>query len=229
MAETRHQLLHARAGRGRESPANVTQVVEMQTRQSGLPAWGIPGQRKFERRSGAPIGPTKTRPRSPGWPNRSRCQGSSGTRSSGKLTIRRPARDLGLSGRISPLSNGADETHKCDPWHVGKRLSFIEAATNRLRFLVDEQGFLGPETEKDNFVPGISTVRYHHRNDMTIEVVHVVGPMDEAYVETRWRRETDNEQGDLIHIGRNTTHTGYQLRRVLNLQAEAICSLLGMT
>ncbi len=44
MAQTRHQLLHARAGRGRESPANVTQVVEMQTRQSVLPACGIPGR-----------------------------------------------------------------------------------------------------------------------------------------------------------------------------------------
>lgn len=76
--------------------------------------------------------------------------------------------------------------------HVGKRPSFIETATNRLRFLVDEAGFLGPATEKGTLVPGISTVRYH-RNDMTIEVVLVVGPMGEAYVETRCCRETDNE------------------------------------
>ena len=110
-----------------------------------------------------------------------------------------------------------------------KRPSFIETATNRLRFLVDKQGFLGPETEKDKFVPGVSTVRYH-RNDMTIEVVHVVGPMGEAYVETRCRREADeNGQGDLTHLGRNTTHTGYQLRRALDLQAEAIRSRLGIT
>ena len=93
---------------------------------------------------------------------------------------------------------------------------------------MDEQGSLGPETEKDKFVPGISTVRYH-RNDMTIEVVQVVGPMGEAYVETRCRREIDNEQGDLTHLGRNTTHTGYQLRRALDLQADAVCSYLGLT
>jgi hypothetical protein len=111
---------------------------------------------------------------------------------------------------------------------VGKRPSFIEAATSRLRFLVDDQGFIGPETEKDRFVPGISTVRYH-RHDMTIEVLHVAGPMGESYVETRCRREIDNEQGDLTHLGRNTTHTGYQLRRALDLQAEAICSRLGIT
>jgi len=69
-------------------------------------------------------------------------------------------------------------------------------------------------------------VRYH-RNDMTIEVVQVVGPMGEAYVETRCRRETDNEQGDLTHLGRNTTHTGYQLRRALDLQADARLLLPG--
>jgi hypothetical protein len=120
------------------------------------------------------------------------------------------------------------EPDNCDPWRVGKRPSFIETATNRLRFLVDERGFLGPETEKDKFVPGISTVRYH-RNDMTIEVVHVVGPMGETYVETTCRRATDNEQGDVTHLGRNTTHTGYQLRRALDLQAEAICSRLAIT
>jgi hypothetical protein len=121
----------------------------------------------------------------------------------------------------------AGEADRCDPWRVRKRPSFIETATNRLRFLVDEQGFLGPETEKDKFVPGISTVRYH-RIDMTIEIVHVVGPMGESYVETRCRRETDDAQGDLTHLGRNTTRTGYQLQRALDLQAEAICSRLGI-
>lgn len=120
------------------------------------------------------------------------------------------------------------EADKCNPWHVGKRPSFIETATNRLRCLVDEQGFLGPETEIDKFVAGISTVRYH-RNDMTIEVVHVVGPMGEAYVESRCRRKIDNEQGDVTQLGRNTTHTGYQLRRAVDLQAEAICARLGIT
>jgi hypothetical protein len=109
---------------------------------------------------------------------------------------------------------GADQVDKCDPWHVGKRPSFIETATNRLSFLVDEQGFIGPETEKDIFVPGISKVRYH-RNDTTIEVVHVVGYMGENYVETRCREPGEDAQGDWTQLGRNTTHTGYQLRRAL--------------
>ena len=123
---------------------------------------------------------------------------------------------------------GADQVDKCDPWHVGKRPSFIETATNRLSFLVDEQGFIGPETEKDKFVPGISKVRYH-RNDTTIEVVHVVGYMGENYVETRCREPGEDAQGDWTQLGRNTTHTGYQLRRALDLQAEALCSRLGLS
>jgi hypothetical protein len=38
-------------------------------------------------------------------PRRSRCQASSGASSAGKLTVRRPARDFGLSGSKSPRSS----------------------------------------------------------------------------------------------------------------------------
>lgn len=109
---------------------------------------------------------------------------------------------------------------------MGKRPSFIDAATNRLTFLVDEQGFLGPETEEDSF-PGITSVRYH-RNDLTIEVAHVVGYMGENYVQTRCNQPDKDGQGNWAQLGRNTTHTGYQLRRALDLHADAICSRLGL-
>jgi hypothetical protein len=69
-------------------------------------------------------------------------------------------------------------------------------------------------------------VRYH-RNDTTIEVVHVVRYMGVYYVETRCREPGEDAQGDWTQLGRNTTHTGYQLRRALDLQAEALCSRLG--
>jgi hypothetical protein len=49
--------------------------------------------RKLDRRRVAPFGPTKTRPRSPGAANRSRCQRSPGASSAGKATVRRPAFD----------------------------------------------------------------------------------------------------------------------------------------
>jgi hypothetical protein len=41
----------------------------------------------------------------------------------------------------------------------------------------------------------VSKVRYH-RNDTTIEVVHVVGYMGENYVETRCREPGEDAQGD---------------------------------
>jgi hypothetical protein len=112
---------------------------------------------------------------------------------------------------------------------VGKRPSFIEVATSRLAFLVDEQGFSGPETIKwpSQPFPAVTRLRYH-RNDIIIEVAHVVAYMGENYVETRCRRNDDEESG-WIELSRNTTHTGYQLRRALDLQADAICSYLALT
>src|SRR5262249_42904623 len=107
-----------------------------------------------------------------------------------------------LEGRRGTSSQRYGQLDKCDPWNVGKRPSFIDAATNRLTFLVDEQGFLGPETEEDSF-PGITSVRYH-RNDLTIEVAHVVGYMGENYVQTRCNQPDKDGQGNWAQLGRNT-------------------------
>ena len=111
---------------------------------------------------------------------------------------------------------------------MGKRPSFIDVATSRLRFLIDDQGFAGPEAEQPpQTFPAVTSVCYH-RGNMTIEVAHVVSYMGEDYVLTRCRWK-DDERGEWIELGRNTTHTGYQLRRALNVQADAICSYLGRT
>ena len=112
---------------------------------------------------------------------------------------------------------------------MGKRPSFIEAATSRLSFLADDHGFAGPEIERpsDSIPPGIARVCYH-RGDATIEVIHVVGPMGENYVESRCRRKDRNSEGDWTTLGSNTTHTGYQLRRALDLQAQTLCFHLGL-
>jgi hypothetical protein len=112
---------------------------------------------------------------------------------------------------------------------VGKRPSFIEEATSRMSFLVAERGFAGPEATEwpQQAFPAVTRLRYH-RSDITIEVAHVVAHMGENYVEASCRRK-DDEQGGWIGIGRNTTHTGYQLRRAINLQAGAICRYLSPT
>jgi hypothetical protein len=111
---------------------------------------------------------------------------------------------------------------------VGKRPSFVETAIDRLRFLIDDHDFVGPESERPwDRIPRVTWVRYH-RSDMTIEMAHVVGFMGEDYVYTRRRTPGGDLAGkdDWIELGTNTTHTGYQLRRAIDLQAKAIRSHL---
>jgi len=111
-------------------------------------------------------------------------------------------------------------------WGSSHRLS--RQRQTALRFLLDGQGFAGPEIERPwDRIPAIACVRYH-RNDLIIEVSHVVGFMGENYVETRCRHKDVRGHGEWIALGRNTTHTGYQLRRALDLQAQAVCSHLGL-
>ena len=112
---------------------------------------------------------------------------------------------------------------------MGKRPSFIEVATDRLSFLADGHGFAGPETERpEQGIPAMTRLRYH-RSDVTVEVVHVIGFMGESYVETRYRRKHGTGEADWMTLGTNTTHTGYQLQRALDLQAQAIRSHLELT
>jgi hypothetical protein len=59
-----------------------------------------------------------------------------------------------------------------------------------------------------------------------IEVIHVIGFMGENYVQTRCRQKEADEHGEWTELGRNTTQTGCQLRRALDLQAQAIRSRL---
>ena len=110
---------------------------------------------------------------------------------------------------------------------MGKRPSFIEVTTDRLGFL-HGHGFAEPEIKQPwDRIPAITRVQYSS-NDMTIEVSHVVGFMGENYVETRCRRTDGNGQGDWTQLGSDTTHTGYQLRRAVDRQAQAIRSHLGL-
>jgi len=62
---------------------------------------------------------------------------------------------------------------------------------------------------------------------VTIEIRHVVGFMGENYVETQYRRAGSADR-DWVKLGSNTTHTGYQLRRALDLQAKAVKATLGL-
>jgi hypothetical protein len=102
--------------------------------------------------------------------------------------------------------------------------TFVAEATDRLRFLGAEYGFTGPEIEgqdEDGGYPLLRTVRYR-REGVTIEASLVLSYMAEEYVVTRLVR--DDPPGATHHseIGHNTAHTGYQMRRALELQAGAV-------
>jgi hypothetical protein len=107
-----------------------------------------------------------------------------------------------------------------------KRPSFVEVATDRLGFLAHDHGFAGPEIQHpEETIPAIAHVSYH-RSDATVEIVHVVGFMGENYVETRCRRKEGSSEGDWMTLGNNTTRTGYELRRAIEIHAQAIRSYL---
>jgi hypothetical protein len=97
-----------------------------------------------------------------------------------------------------------------------------------MRFLCDDQALNGPEIDSQwDRIPAITHVRYHN-SDRIIEVSHVIGFMGENYVETRCRHKDVRGEGGWIQLGSNTTRTAYQLRRALDLQAQAVCSYLGL-
>ena len=111
---------------------------------------------------------------------------------------------------------------------MGKRPSFIEAATNCLSFLADDYGFGGPEIERPwDRIPAVTRICYHRR-DMTVEIAHVVGFMGENQIETRCHLKDKEGEGGWMPLGSNTTQTGYQVRRALDLQAQAIRSQLDL-
>jgi hypothetical protein len=110
---------------------------------------------------------------------------------------------------------------------VGKRPSFADVVSDVLQFLPAEMDFDGPEIEPaGDRIPSIAHVRYH-RGDVTVEVVHVVGFMGENYVETRCRAQEADRRGGWTLLGHRTSHTGYQLRHAVELDALAIRSWLG--
>jgi hypothetical protein len=106
--------------------------------------------------------------------------------------------------------------------------TFAREVTNRLDFLHAEQGFAGPEVVPDpNAVyPLLRRVRYA-RAGLAFEISLVLSYMGEEYVGTDVVSEDDSGAVYRTQIGSSTAHTGYQMRRALDLQAEAVRAALG--
>jgi hypothetical protein len=100
-------------------------------------------------------------------------------------------------------------------------------AADRLDFLRTEYGFAGPEVVPDEtgVYPLLRRVRYR-RNDLTVEISLVLSYMGEEYVATTLVSGDRSGSVRRTQIGSNTAHTGYQMRRALDRQAEAVRRIL---
>jgi hypothetical protein len=104
---------------------------------------------------------------------------------------------------------------------------FVQETANRLDFLHEEYGFTGPETVADEagVYPLLRRVRYE-RTDLAVEISLVLSYMGEEYVAAHLVSEDNSGSVRRTEIGSSTAHTGYQMRRTLDQQAEAVRRML---
>ena len=105
--------------------------------------------------------------------------------------------------------------------------SFVPEAAGRLDFLCAEYGFAGPEVVPDEagMYPLLRRVRYQ-RPGLAIEISLVLSYMGEEHVATELVCEDGFGSVRRTQIGSGAAHTGYQMRRALDRQAETVRSLL---
>lgn len=65
------------------------------------------------------------------------------------------------------------------------------------------------------------------RADLAVEISLVLSYMGEEYVSADLVAQDDAGSVRRTEIGRNTAHTGYQMRRALDLQAQVARRVLG--
>jgi len=113
-------------------------------------------------------------------------------------------------------------------WHVDMRVkTFVREAANRLDFLRTEHGFTGPEVVpgQTGAYPLLRRVRYG-RAGLVVEVSLVLSYMGEKYVATDVLSQDDCAAVRRTQVGPGTAHTGYQMRRALDRQADALRTAL---
>jgi hypothetical protein len=103
--------------------------------------------------------------------------------------------------------------------------TFADEAIKQLEFLKDQYGFAGPDVSRGTS-PGTTVRVSYHRSGTTLEASLVFWYMGEEYVVTA--QVTDDPEGRTrrTEIARHTAHTGYQMRRALKLQAQAVRAAL---
>jgi hypothetical protein len=104
---------------------------------------------------------------------------------------------------------------------------FIPEAADRVGLLHSEFGFTGPEIVLDEtgIYPLLRRVRFE-RADVAIEISLVLSYMGEEYVASNVVAADSQGSVRRTKIRQETAHTGYQMRRALDRQAETVRSLL---
>jgi hypothetical protein len=115
-----------------------------------------------------------------------------------------------------------------EAWHMDVRVkTFVRQAADRLGFLRTEFGFTAPEVvpHETGVYPLLRRLRFE-RADLAIEVSLVLSYMGEEYVALDLVTADDSGSIHRTEIGSGTAHTGYQMRRALDLQAKAVRKVL---
>jgi hypothetical protein len=101
--------------------------------------------------------------------------------------------------------------------------TFIREAADRMGFLHSEFGFKGAAVVPDEagVYPLLRRVRFE-RADVAIEISLVLSYMGEEYVTSDLVNADKSGSVHRTKIRQDTAHTGYQMRRALDLQAKAI-------
>ena len=103
--------------------------------------------------------------------------------------------------------------------------TFADEAIKQLEFLKDQYGFAGPDVSRGTS-PGTAVRVSYHRGGTTIEASLVFWYIGEEYVATAQVTDDPGGRTRRTEIARHTAHTGYQMRRAIELQAQAVHAAL---
>jgi len=84
-------------------------------------------------------------------------------------------------------------------------------------------GFSEPEIVRADHFPIVIEVRYRRAGVRTIRIRLILAYMGEEYVSTEVCGNPP-DGAEQVEIGSHTAHTGYQMRRALDRQAETLLS-----
>ena len=104
--------------------------------------------------------------------------------------------------------------------------TFADEAVKELDFLKSQYGFTGPEVKRGASRGTMASVSYR-RGKVTIEASLVFWYGRDDYVATDRLVEGRLGTAQRTKLGHNTALTGYQMRKALKLQAQALRATMG--